>query len=212
MNIAVFASGRGSNLLAIIDAIKKGKLKAIVALVVSNNSDSGALRIAKENGIEAIHISRKKFSSDEEYVNSLMQELRKRNIDFIVLAGYMKKIPAEIVREYRNKILNIHPALLPAFGGQGMYGMNVHRAVIDYGVKITGVTIHIVDEEYDHGPIVFQKAIEVKDDDTPETLAERVLKVEHEVYPQIINLFAEGKVTVIGRKVIIKDENQDGVN
>lgn len=212
MNIAVFASGRGSNLLAIIDAIKKGKLKARVALVVSNNSDSGALRIAKENGIEATHISRKKFSSDEEYVNSLMQELRKRNIDFIVLAGYMKKIPAEIVREYRNKILNIHPALLPAFGGQGMYGMNVHRAVIDYGVKITGVTIHIVDEEYDHGPIVFQKAIEVKDDDTPETLAERVLKVEHEVYPQIINLFAEGKVTVIGRKVIIKDENQDGVN
>lgn len=209
MNIAVFASGRGSNLMAILNAIKEGKINAKVALVISNNSNAGALEIAKANGIDALHISRAQFTSDEDYVKKLLHELKSRNIELIVLAGYMKKIPPEVVQEYRNKILNIHPALLPAFGGQGMYGMNVHKAVIDYGVKVTGVTVHIVDEEYDHGPIVMQKVIEVRDDDTPETLAERVLKVEHEIYPIAIKLFVDGKITVSGRKVLIKDENQD---
>lgn len=207
MNIAVFASGRGSNLMAILNAIKEGKLNARISVVISNNSNAGALEIARENGIDALHISRKQFSSDEDYVNRILCELKSRNIELIVLAGYMKKIPPEIIREYPNRILNIHPALLPAFGGLGMYGMNVHKAVIDYGVKITGVTVHIVDEEYDHGPIVMQRAVEVRDDDTPETLAERVLKVEHEIYPQAIKLFVEGKVKISGRKVIIKNEN-----
>jgi len=207
MNIAVFASGRGSNLMAILNAIKEGKLNAKISLVISNNSNAGALEIAKANGIDALHISRKQFSSDEEYVQKILNELKSRNVELIVLAGYMKKIPSEIIKEYPNKILNIHPALLPAFGGQGMYGLNVHKAVIESGVKITGVTVHIVDEEYDHGPIVMQRAVEVRDDDTPETLAERVLKVEHEIYPQAIKLFVEGKIKVSGRKVIIKDEN-----
>ncbi len=207
MNIAVFASGRGSNLMAILNAIKEGKLNARVSVVISNNSNAGALEIARANGIDALHISRKQFSSEEDYVNRILCELKSRNIELIVLAGYMKKIPPEIIREYPNRILNIHPALLPAFGGLGMYGMNVHKAVIDYGVKITGVTVHIVDEEYDHGPIVMQRAVEVRDDDTPETLAERVLKVEHEIYPQAIKLFVEGKVKISGRKVIIKNEN-----
>ncbi|MCS7229795.1 MAG: phosphoribosylglycinamide formyltransferase [Candidatus Kryptonium sp.] len=195
--------------MAILNAIKEGKINAKVALVISNNSNAGALEIAKANGIDALHISRAQFTSDEDYVKKLLYELKSRNIELIVLAGYMKKIPPEVVQEYRNKILNIHPALLPAFGGQGMYGMNVHKAVIDYGVKVTGVTVHIVDEEYDHGPIVMQRAIEVRDDDTPETLAERVLKVEHEIYPIAIKLFVDGKITVSGRKVLIKDENQD---
>ncbi|CUT04799.1 phosphoribosylglycinamide formyltransferase-1 [Candidatus Chrysopegis kryptomonas] len=207
MNIAVFASGRGSNLMAILNAIKEGKLNAKISLVISNNSNAGALEIARANGIDALHISRKQFSSDEEYVQKILNELKSRNVELIVLAGYMKKIPSEIIKEYPNKILNIHPALLPAFGGQGMYGLNVHKAVIESGVKITGVTVHIVDEEYDHGPIVMQRAVEVRDDDTPETLAERVLKVEHEIYPQAIKLFVEGKIKVSGRKVIIKDEN-----
>jgi phosphoribosylglycinamide formyltransferase-1 len=207
MNIAVFASGRGSNLMAILKAIEEGKLKARVVVVVSNNSSAGALEIARSKGIDALHISRRQFSSDREYAGKILSELRKRNVELVVLAGYMKKIPAEVVSEYRNRILNIHPALLPSFGGQGMYGINVHKAVIESGVKITGVTVHIVDEEYDHGPIVLQRAVEVKDDDTPETLAERVLKVEHEVYPEAIRLFVEGKVNVFGRKVIIKNEN-----
>ncbi len=207
MNIAVFASGRGSNLMEILKAIEEGKLKARVVVVISNNSSAGALEIARSKGIDALHISRRQFSSDREYADKILSELRKRNVELVVLAGYMKKIPAEVVSEYRNRILNIHPALLPAFGGQGMYGINVHKAVIESGVKITGVTVHIVDEEYDHGPIVLQRAVEVKDDDTPETLAERVLKVEHEVYPEAIRLFVEGKVNVFGRKVIIKNEN-----
>jgi phosphoribosylglycinamide formyltransferase-1 len=207
MNIAVFASGRGSNLMAILKAIEEGKLKARVVVVISNNSSAGALEIARSKGIDALHISRRQFSSDREYADKILSELRKRNVELVVLAGYMKKIPAEVVSEYRNRILNIHPALLPAFGGQGMYGINVHKAVIESGVKITGVTVHIVDEEYDHGPIILQRAVEVKDDDTPETLAERVLKVEHEVYPEAIRLFVEGKVNVFGRKVIIKNEN-----
>jgi phosphoribosylglycinamide formyltransferase-1 len=207
MNIAVFASGRGSNLMAILNAIKEGKLNAKISLVISNNSNAGALEIAKANGIDALHISRKQFSSDEEYVQKILNELKSRNVELIVLAGYMKKIPSEIIKEYPNKILNIHPALLPSFGGKGMYGLNVHKAVIESGVKITGVTVHIVDEEYDHGPIVMQRAVEVRDDDTPETLAERVLKVEHEIYPQAIKLFVEGKIKISGRKVIIKDEN-----
>ncbi|CUU06268.1 phosphoribosylglycinamide formyltransferase-1 [Candidatus Kryptobacter tengchongensis] len=207
MNIAVFASGRGSNLMAIINAIKEGRLNAKVALVISNNSNAGALEIARANGIDALHISRRQFASDEEYIQKILHELKTRNIELIVLAGYMKKIPPEIVREYQNRILNIHPALLPAFGGPGMYGINVHKAVIDYGVKVTGVTVHIVDEEYDHGPIVMQRVVEVRDDDTPESLAERVLKVEHEIYPQAIELFVEGRVVISGRKVFIKDEN-----
>jgi phosphoribosylglycinamide formyltransferase-1 len=207
MNIAVFASGRGSNLMAILKAIEEGKLKARVVFVISNNSSAGALEIARSKGIDALHISRRQFSSDREYADKILSELRKRNVELVVLAGYMKKIPAEVVSEYRNRILNIHPALLPSFGGRGMYGINVHKAVIESGVKITGVTVHIVDEEYDHGPIVLQRAVEVKDDDTPETLAERVLKVEHEVYPEAIRLFVEGKVNVFGRKVIIKNEN-----
>ncbi len=207
MNIAVFASGRGSNLMAILNAIKKGVLKAKISVVISNNSNAGALEIARANGIDALHISRKQFSSDEEYVKKILDELRSRNVQLIVLAGYMKKIPPEVIKEYPNRILNIHPALLPAFGGQGMYGLNVHKAVIESGVKITGVTVHIVDEEYDHGPIVMQRAVEVKDDDTPETLAQRVLEVEHEVYPQAIKLFVEEKVKVLGRKVLIQNED-----
>ncbi len=207
MNIAVFASGRGSNLMAILNAIKKNVLKAKISVVISNNSNAGALEIARANGIDALHISRKQFSSDEEYVKKILDELKSRNIQLIVLAGYMKKIPPEVIKEYPNRILNIHPALLPAFGGQGMYGLNVHKAVIESGVKITGVTVHIVDEEYDHGPIVMQRAVEVKDDDTPETLAQRVLEVEHEVYPQAIKLFVEEKVKVLGRKVLIQNED-----
>jgi phosphoribosylglycinamide formyltransferase-1 len=207
MNIAVFASGRGSNLMAILDAIKKGVLKAKISVVISNNSNAGALEIARANGIDALHISRKQFSSDEEYVKKILDELRSRNVQLIVLAGYMKKIPPEVIKEYPNRILNIHPALLPAFGGQGMYGLNVHKAVIESGVKITGVTVHIVDEEYDHGPIVMQRAVEVRDDDTPESLAQRVLEVEHQIYPQAIKLFVEGRVKVFGRKVIVQNED-----
>jgi len=129
-------------------------------------------------------------------VAAVRQVLYRHQIDFIALAGYLKKLPAAIVREFRNRIVNIHPALLPSFGGKGMYGIHVHEAVLKAGVKVTGVTVHLVDEEYDHGPIVLQRAVEVHDDDTPETLAQRVLQVEHELYPEALQLFAEGRIRV----------------
>jgi phosphoribosylglycinamide formyltransferase-1 len=203
INLAVFASGRGSNLETIIKKIKSGELTANVGLVISNKSDAGALSIAKDNNIPAIFISREQFSLQEEFDEKLLSILKEYRIELIVLAGYLKKIGSRIISEYKNGIINIHPALLPAFGGKGMYGMKVHQAVIEYGVKVTGISVHIVDEDYDHGPIVLQEVVNVMDDDTPETLAHRVLEIEHETFYKAIQLFAEGRVKVNGRKVII---------
>lgn len=204
LNIAVFASGKGSNFLAILDAIREGVIRhATIALVVSNNSDAGVLVLARTHGIPAVHLSRKQFATDEAFNAELLATLDHHQINFVVLAGYMKKIDASIVRRFRNKIVNIHPALLPTFGGNGMYGMHAHEAVIAQKAATSGATVHIVDEEYDQGPIVLQKTVPVAPDETPETLAEKVLSVEHELYPEAIRLFAEGKIHVSGRHVTI---------
>jgi phosphoribosylglycinamide formyltransferase-1 len=204
LHIAVFASGHGSNFRAILDAIRSGRIpNARIVLVVSNNSQAGALVTAREHAIPALHLSRKQFASDTEFLEGLLAAFRKHDVNFIVLAGYMKKLDVSIVRKYRNRILNIHPALLPAFGGSGMYGMHVHGAVISSKTAVSGATVHIVDEEYDHGPIVLQKTVAVASNDTPETLSEKVLAIEHEIYPEAIRLFAEGKVTVDGHHVTV---------
>ena len=204
LNIAVFASGRGSNFEAILSAIKKGSLPNVdIVVVISNNADAGALSTARSNNIPAVHLSRKQYASDEEFLSRLSDILEIHGVNFIVLAGYMKKIDSSIVRKYRNRMLNIHPALLPKFGGSGMYGMHVHQAVIDSKERVSGATVHIVDEEYDRGPIVLQKSIEIAPNETPESLAERVLKIEHEIYPQAIRLFAEGKIAVDGSHVTV---------
>lgn len=204
MNIAVFASGRGSNFQAILNAINEGRLAARVTLLVSNNSTAGALELARSQNIPAIHLSQKQCPSEEQYVGHLLELLARHNVDLIALAGYMKYVPAKVIGQFRNKILNIHPALLPAFGGMGMYGMHVHEAVLAAGVKITGATVHVVDEEYDRGAIVLQKAIEVLSDDTPETLAAKVLKLEHEIYPKALAAFAAKRVRFEGRRVWIQ--------
>lgn len=201
MNLCVLASGWGSNLSSIIHAGKAGKISSKIVLVISNNSTSNALNIAHENQIPAVHLSQKQFASEEEYENKFLDLLRLHKVDMIILAGYMKMIPLGIVKEYKNKILNIHPALIPSFCGKGLYGLKVHEAVLNYGAKVTGVTIHIVDEEYDTGPIVLQKTVPVKDDDTPETLQKRVLAVEHKIYPEAIKLFETKKFNITGRKV-----------
>ena len=204
LNIAVFASGKGSNFQAILEAIEYGKISHTkIVAVFSNNSDAGALAIAREHHIPAIHLSRKQFESDETFNRSLLETLVNHNANFIVLAGYVKKIDSSIIKKYRNRILNIHPALLPAFGGAGMYGIHVHEAVLAQKSAVTGATVHVVDEEYDRGPIVLQKKIEVKEGDTPETLAARVLELEHQLYPEAIRLFAEGKVKIDGQHVTI---------
>lgn len=204
LHIAVFASGKGSNFLAILQAIEDGKIpNARVVLAISNNSDAGALSIAREHNIPAIHLSQKQFATEELFTGALMETLSRHRVNFIALAGYMKKLPAEITRTFRNRIVNIHPALLPAFGGKGMYGMHVHDAVIASKAKQSGATVHIVDEEYDHGQIVLQRAIHVEENETPESLALKVLTIEHEIYPEAIRLFAEGKVATNGKRITI---------
>ncbi len=204
MNIAVFASGRGSNFQAILNAIDDGRLPARVALLVSNNSKAGALELARSRKIPAMHLNQKQYSSEDMYEERLLELLERHGVELIALAGYMKRIPVKVIDRYKNRILNIHPALLPAFGGAGMYGIHVHEAVLASGARTTGATVHIVDEEYDEGPIVMQKAVDVLSGDTPETLAARVLLVEHEIYPKAIAVFASKRVRIEGRNVWIQ--------
>ena len=204
MNIAVFASGRGSNFQAILNALHRGFLPATVTLFVSNNAGAGAFEIARSHNIPALHLSQRQFSSEEAYVTAMLATLRDHRVELIALAGYMRLIPAPVIRAFRNKILNVHPALLPAFGGKGMYGPHVHRAVLASGAKVSGATVHLVDEEYDHGPIVLQKAVAVEFSDTPETLAAKVLKIEHEIFPAALKAFAEQRVSLRERIVWIQ--------
>lgn len=177
-------------------------------MVISNNADSGALQKARAAGIPAVHLSAQKLGSPEALDNALLHTLHDHNVQLIALAGYMKKIGPEIIRAYPNRIVNIHPALLPAFGGKGMYGKHVHRAVLDYGCKITGVTVHLVNEEYDAGPPVAQECVPVFHDDTVESLAARVLAVEHKLYARALQFFAEDRIEVRGRTVIIRESTE----
>ncbi|MBK8550223.1 MAG: phosphoribosylglycinamide formyltransferase [Ignavibacteria bacterium] len=191
MNICVFASGTGSNFKAILSSINKKYLKSKVSLLITNNPDCGAVEIAKKNKIDHIAINKNIYPllSQKEYSQKFLSALKKYDIDFIVLSGYMKMIEPEVLKKFKNKIINIHPALLPSFGGKGMYGMNVHKAVIASGVKISGITVHFVNENYDEGKIIFQKCCEVKSDDDEFTLQKRVLKLEHKYYWKVIKMF-----------------------
>lgn len=202
LHIGVFGSGRGSNFNAVLEKILEGSLKSEIKVVISNNSKSGLLEIARLHGIPAYHLSSKKFSSEEELTEHILSVLQNHDVDFILLAGYMKRIDSSIVRKFKNRIINIHPALIPSFCGENMYGINVHQAVIDYGCKLSGVTVHIVDEEYDKGPVVIQKAVEVLDSDSAESLAARILEVEHKTIVEAVKLFEDDEIIVDGRKVI----------
>jgi phosphoribosylglycinamide formyltransferase-1 len=206
LRLAVLASGNGTDLQSIIDAIKKRKINAEIRIVISNNSNAYALERARQNKIKTLHLSHKQFATPEEFDEALIATLQKEAVDLICLAGYMKKLAPVAIRIFKNKIINIHPALLPAFGGEGMYGIHVHEAVIKSGAKITGVSVHFVDEVYDHGAIIYQKAVPVRDNDTAESLQKRVLKVEHRVYPHVVGLFAKGKIEVKDGRVYTKSE------
>jgi phosphoribosylglycinamide formyltransferase 1 len=202
LHIGVFGSGRGSNFKSVLDAIINGTLKSEIKVVISNNSSSGLLEIADHNNIPSYHLSSKVFNSDLELNDRILSVLEEHNVDFILLAGYMKKIDPRIISRYKNRIINIHPALIPSFCGSKMYGSNVHQAVLDYGCKLSGVTVHIVDDEYDHGAIVLQKAVEVLDDDEVDSLAARVLEVEHKTIVEAVKLFEDEKIIVEGRKAV----------
>ena len=203
MNIAIFASGRGSNFQAILSAIDAGLLPARVTVLISNRSDAAALDIARAHRIQTSHLSQKMFPSEEALAEAMLNVLSLQRSELIVLAGYLKKIPLQVIRRYRNRIVNIHPALLPFFGGAGMYGHFVHEAVIASGMKVSGATVHLVDEEYDQGSIIMQKTIEIVQEDTPDSVAAKVLKIEHEIFPLAIKAFAEGKVKIEGKKAWI---------
>ena len=194
MNIAVFASHNGSDLQAIIDACSSGKIKAKVCAVFSNNSDSRALQRAKEAGIDNFHVSATVFGNEEAMNVEILKILDAHDPDIIFLAGYLKKFGVDIVKKYHNRVFNIHPALLPKYGGAGMYGMNVHRAVVDAKEATSGITIHRVDEEYDRGEIIAQTTVNLSPSETAESLAEKVLAREHTFIVEVLGKIINGEI------------------
>lgn len=194
MNIAVFASHGGSDLQAIIDGCKSGKVNSKVKLVISNNSNSMALQRAENEGILGYHISQRVIPDNGKLDNKILSILDENEIDMIFLAGYLKMLGTSVLQKYSNRIFNIHPALLPKYGGKGMYGMNVHKAVIEAREKISGVTIHRVNEKYDSGEIVAQAEVPVMPNDTPEELAARVLEREHSFLIEVVNDIISGNI------------------
>jgi phosphoribosylglycinamide formyltransferase-1 len=196
MKLAFFASHNGSNAQAIMDACATGRIKAQPVLLISNNADSGALARARREKIHAFHLSSKTHSDPAELDSTILDLLVKHEIDLVILAGYMRKLGPLTLTRYWGRVLNIHPALLPKFGGKGMYGMNVHNAVIQSGETETGATVHIATETYDEGPIVAQKRIPVLRSDTPEALATRVLALEHALYVETVAAIARDEITL----------------
>ena len=185
-HIVVFASGSGTNFQALIDAVESNQVPARIMGLVSNKTGNKALERAHKHGIETVSLAPSSFENYNDYVEVLQKQLEDWNTDLIVLAGYMIKVPAEIIGKYRGRILNIHPSLLPKYGGKGFYGINVHQAVIENNEKETGCTVHIVTEEYDKGPILAQEKVPVYNSDDPESLSKRVLKKEHELLPKVV--------------------------
>ena len=198
MNIAVFCSGNGTNLQAIIDSREKGYIKADIKLVVSDTPGCYALTRAKNAGIKTVVIKRKDFKTKKDFDAEILKALKKEDIGLVALAGYMRMLPEDFIKAYENKILNIHPALLPSF--KGAHGI---KDAFEYGVKITGPTVHFVTLDMDAGPIILQSPVKVTEDDTEETLAEAVHQEEHRIYPRAIQLFVDGKLKIEGRKVRI---------
>ncbi len=196
LKLGFLASHGGSNMQAIIDGCKSGSINAIPVVVISNNSNSMALERARKEGIPAYHISQKKYPDPDLLDYAIIKILENHQVDLVILAGYMKKLGTKVIQRFKGRILNIHPALLPKYGGEGMYGHFVHEAVLKNKEKESGCTVHIVDELYDHGRILGQAKVPVFTDDTPETLATRVLEQEHKLYPEIIGNIASGKIVI----------------
>ncbi len=206
LKLAVLVSGGGTNLQAIMDAIGAGKItNTCISVVISNNANAYALERARAHGIEALCISPKDFESRETFNQAFLDKLNSYNVDLVVLAGFLVVLPEMMIKEYTNRIVNIHPSLIPSFCGKGFYGLKVHEGVLARGVKVTGATVHFVDEGTDTGPIILQKAVEVEQGDTPEVLQRRVMEqAEWVILPKAIDLIANGKVSVEDGHVIIK--------
>lgn len=206
LRIGVLASGRGSNLQAIIDAIEGGKLECRLAVVVSDRSDAQALERARKHGTEAVFLDPRAHPDREAFDRAVLGVLEKHRVDLVCLAGYMRIVTPALVRALAGRIMNIHPALLPSFPG-----LHAQRQALQYGVKVSGASVHFVDEGVDTGPIIVQAAVPVREDDTEETLAARILEQEHQLYPRAIRLYAEGRLEIRGRKVHIRErDNRPG--
>lgn len=195
MKIAVLASGNGSDLQSIIDGISSGSIEATeISCVISNKKNAYALERASKNDIEAIYVGEKAFTSSDAYNEEIVKILTKREIDLVVLAGYLKVLSPFFVRSFKGKIINIHPSLIPAFCGKGFYGMRVHEAVIEAGVETSGASVHFVDEGVDTGPIILQRTVQIAENETAESLAKKVLEIEHEILPEVVKLFSQGRI------------------
>lgn len=207
LKIAVLVSGGGTNLQAIIDKIAEGMItNTEIAVVISNNKNAYALERAKQAGIEAVCVSPKDYENREQFNQEFLKTLDSYQVDLVVLAGFLVVIPPAMIQKYENRIINIHPSLIPSFCGIGYYGLKVHEGALARGVKVTGATVHFVDEGTDTGPIILQKAVEVQNGDTPEILQRRVMEqAEWEILPRAIHLIANGKVTVKDKKAVVEE-------
>lgn len=202
LKLAVFASGRGSNFQSIIDSIKSGAIPAEVKLLISDNQEAGALKRAEHEDVENLYLDPAHFETKADYEKELIGLLENAEVELVVLAGYMRILSPLFVKKFKNKIINIHPSLLPAFKG-----LDAQKKAVDYGVKYSGCTVHFVDQGMDTGPIIKQAVVEVKEDDSADDLAARILKEEHKIYPEAVKLIADGRIKIEGRKVkILKEE------
>ena len=205
LKLAVCVSGGGTNLQAIIDGIEKQTItNTKIEVVISNNPNAYAMERAKKHGIKAVCISPKNYENRDAFNEDFLRQLDSYEVDLVVLAGFLVVIPEQMIQKYRNRIINIHPSLIPSFCGKGYYGLKVHEGVLARGVRVTGATVHFVDEGTDTGPIILQKAVKVEEDDTPERLQKRVMEqAEWKIMPEAINLIANGKIEVVNNKVRI---------
>lgn len=203
LRIGVLISGGGTNLQSIIDNINNGNINGKIELIISNKKDAYGLQRGQNSGIESIYINPKDFESDDNYNLKLIKEFKERDVDIVVLAGYLKILSPDFIKEFKNRIINIHPSLIPSFCGDGFYGEKVHKAVIDYGCKITGATVHIVDEGTDTGPIILQDTVVVENNETVQSLQKKVLQIEHKILVEAVKLYCENRVVIEGRRVKI---------
>ncbi len=202
--IAVLISGGGTTLRNLIEKIAAGRLPVEIALVISSSATARGLDFARQKGILAAVVERKDFASQDDFSRDVFERCRRERVELVVLGGFLKRLT--IPEDFTNRVVNIHPALVPSFCGEGFYGRRVHEAILEYGAKLSGCTVHFADNQYDHGPVIVQRAVPVLDDDTPETLAARVFEAECEAYPEAIRQIAAGRVSVEGRRVRIKKE------
>jgi phosphoribosylglycinamide formyltransferase-1 len=204
INLAILASGSGTTLQNLLDRISAGHLNAHITLVLANNQDAFALERARRAGVPTAFVARKEAGSVERFSHIIFDHCRQAKADLVCMAGFLQLL--QVPDDFLGRVMNIHPALIPAFCGKGFYGHRVHEAVLASGVKFTGCTVHFADNEYDHGPIIMQRPVPVRDDDTPDTLAQRVFSQECEAYPEAIRLYAEGRLRIEGRRVRIADQ------